>query len=185
MKACFLGLLLAWGPVMAGTVAGPTATLLSRLPEAPIVKAADIQPKHEPPPARPPVPALPRPAEPEQLVVITPDPDGVLDESALPVLEEPDAIPNPFRVRYHPPLPMRDVRVGIDSILIGAGSGQDCAVINGKLYSAGDVLCGLRISSISDEAVDLRHGELLLRLPVQDKPVTLRLPKTSDGAGDF
>jgi hypothetical protein len=112
-----------------------------------------------------------------------PDADGVLDESSVSAVEDDETPVNPFRVRYHPPLPMRDISLGINSILIGAGPGLNSVVINGRLYSAGDDLLGLRVAAISDEAVDLRHGNLLLRLPVQDKPVTLRLPRSA-GVGE-
>jgi hypothetical protein len=129
------------------------------------------------------VPPLPAPAPQDPLVVIAPDADGVLDESAVDAVEDNETPTNPFRVRYHPPLPMRDLRLGINSILIGTDRDTNAAVINGKLYSAGDDFFGLRVSTISDEFIDLRHGNLLLRIPVQDKPVTLRLPK-STGAGE-
>jgi hypothetical protein len=186
MKTHFLGWLLVSGIAVADPLAPPHASdpappavaMLSRLPEAPSLKASDLQPRVENR-TRPAVPPLPPQArvEAEPLVEIRPDSDGVLDESAVATVEDPDGATNPFRIRYRPPLPMQDLRLGIDSILIGAGGGRNTAVINGRPYSAGDELYGLRLSAVSEETVDLRHGNLLLRLPVQDKPITLRLPR--------
>jgi len=162
---------------MAALAVEPAVRQISKLPEAPVLKVSEIAPRAQPS-ARPPVPPLPGPAPADPSVVIKPDADGVIDESAIGVVEEESPI-NPFRVRYHPPLPMRDLHLGINSILIGTDRDTNAVVINGKLYSAGDDLCGLRVSAISNESIDLRHGNLLLRLPVQDKPVTLRLPKST------
>jgi hypothetical protein len=168
------------GPAMAASAADPTIRLISTLPDAPVLKVSEIAPRPQPR-TRPPVPPLPPPPPPaaESLVVIMPDADGVLDESSVSSVEDDENPVNPFRVRYHPPLPMRDIHMGINSILVGAGPGQNAAVIDGKAYSPGDDLYGLRVSVISGEAVDLRHGNLILRLPVQDEPVTLRLPKSA------
>ena len=36
---------------------------------------------------------------------------------------------------------------------------------------------GMTVAAIAADTIDLTQGNLLLRLPVQDKPVTLRLPR--------
>jgi hypothetical protein len=157
----------------------PGATLVSRLPSAPAITVPDIVALARPPSpqTRAPVPALPPSAEADALVVLMPNSDGVLDEASVASVGDSDSIPNPFRVRYRPPLPLREVPITIDSILIGTRPDQDAAVINGRLYSPGETLDGMRVSAISTEAVDLRHNQLLLRIPVQDGPVTLRLSR--------
>jgi hypothetical protein len=179
MKACLIGLLLLPGPAVADQIAEPAAALVSRVPEPPVLRVSDLLP--QPPRARAPVPPLPPPSQAENTVLIVPDADGVLDESAVADVEVHESLRNPFRVRFHPPLPMRDVRLDIESILVSAGRGRDAVVINGCLYSAGDDFSGLRVSTISGDAVDLRRGNLLLRIPVRDDPVTLRLPRTGGG----
>jgi hypothetical protein len=151
--------------------------MLSRLPDALILPVSEIDALARPTPrSRAPVPALPPSILSEAPIVIMPGANEVLDAGSVVSAEEPDKLPNPFRVRYRLPVPTREVHLTIDSILIGSRSEQTSAVINGRLYSPGETLEGLPVAAISAEAVDLRSNRLLLRIPVQDQPVTLRLP---------
>lgn len=167
------------GPAPDAGVHSPSAILMSPMPRAAVMTVAEILALERTslPMPRAPVPKLPRPAPAEELVVITPDADGILDETRTAPAGNSDAIANPFRERYRPPLQMREVRVTIESIVIGRLPGENAAIISGRLYSPGDTLGGLRVAAVSAEAVDLRDNLLLLRLPVQDGPVTLRLPR--------
>ncbi len=184
MKIYLCGLLLILHPVRADPASAAicpeglrAAAMLSRLPDPPILPVFEIAALAQPTPrSRAPIPALPPSILAEAPIVIMPGADGVLDASSVVSVEEPDKIPNPFRVRYHPAPPLREVRLTIDSVLIGSRSEQTAAIINGRLYSPGETLEGLPIAAISADAVDLRENRLLLRMPVQDQPVTLRLP---------
>lgn len=157
----------------------PVATLVSSLPDPPIITVPDILALAQLPAplARAPVPVLPPARSAADLVVVAPDAEGVFDEARVASVGDSDSIPNPFRVRTRPPLPVVEVRLSIESIVIGGRPDRNAAVINGALYSPGETLDGMRVAAISAEAVELRHNQRLFRVPAQDGPVTLRLSR--------
>ena len=113
-------------------------------------------------------------------VVVLPNADGVLDLAGAIQAQVLDAVPNPFRVRYHPAAQICEVPVEISAVLIGTDPTEASAIINGKLYSPGDRLEGLRITSIAADILELRQGDILLRLPVEDetqRPWKIRLSR--------
>jgi len=153
--------------------------------ETPIMKAADLAALAEtaPPPLAP-VPAAPAPppppvrdAGPDAPIVAVPNADGVLDLTGISQIEDSDRLPNPFRVRHHPAVQFRELPLAIGSVLVGDGGTEAAVIINGELYGAGDRLEDLAITSITADSVELRRGPILLKVPVQDQPTTLRLPR--------
>jgi hypothetical protein len=108
---------------------------------------------------------------------VVPNSDGVIDLVALASADPPGALPNPFIVRYRPPASIREVSLAIDAVLVSRNAGDACAIVNGEIYSPGDALAGLTVSSIALDAIELRSEGVRLRLPVGDKPVRLRLPR--------
>lgn len=163
------------------------AVLLSPLPAAAAMTQSQIttlEGSAEPPaapdsdpalPGDPPGGAAPQPGPPADALL--PNADGLIDLCNLEEGAEDGDLPNPFRLRYEPPGVPREVRVEIESVLLGKADGDASAVINGRLYSRGDALEGLPIAAISAQGVELRRGDALLRLPLQDKPLVLRLPR--------
>lgn len=138
------------------------------------VRELEAQPK--PVPAAPaPVPVVaadpvappPKPAEPEPALL--PNADGVLDLAALRVGDES----NPFAVRAVAPESVREITLQLDGIVHGPVS---CAVVNGRTVQAGDRLESLDVVRVESGALLLRHGSELLRLPLTEKPVRVRLP---------
>jgi hypothetical protein len=107
--------------------------------------------------------------------VILPDGEGVLDLAAAQMAQTFDAIPNPFRVRYRPAPPVREVALVISAVLIPGRPEDASAVINGRLYSPGDRLEGLKLTSIGADSLELRGDDVVVRVPVQDQPPKLRL----------
>jgi hypothetical protein len=107
--------------------------------------------------------------------VILPDGEGVLDLAAAQMAQTFDAIPNPFRVRYRPPPPVREVTLVISAVLIPGRPEDASAIINGRLYSPGDCFEGLKLARIGADSLELRGGDMILRVPVQDQPPRLRL----------
>jgi len=174
----------------------PLVVSVPPLPAAPTMERSRLTGDPGSLPFRAPVPALPvpvtgplrstalpspanDPAEPGTTgslpIVILPNEDGILDVAAAGEPVDRDAIPNPFRVRYRPRLQVREVPVTIGLVLVGSNPAGGTAVINGRLYSPGDLLEGMTIAAITADTIELTQGNLLLRLPVQDKPVSLRL----------
>ena len=109
------------------------------------------------------------------LDIILPDGEGVLDLAAVRQAQDFDAIPNPFRIRYRPPAAVREVPLVISTVLITGRPEDASAIINGRLYSPGDRLEGLRLSRIEAERLELTGDGVVLRVPVQDRPPKLRL----------
>lgn len=156
----------------------PSVSAVS-LPSIPTLSAAELlgSPSAL---SREPVPVLPRSPAASQVpadgpAVVSPNADGILDLTAASVPQDPDPLPNPFRVRYRPRMQVREVSLQIGLILVGSRPEDASAVINGKLYSRGDRFEGLLISSITPDTIEFRQDKLLLRVPIEDRPVTLRL----------
>ena len=126
---------------------------------------------------RAPVPDLPATDPGEPVVVVVPDADGVLDETGALQVRDTDGIPNPFVLRSRPAAQTREERLTVESILVGARPDRNAAVVNGRVCSPGEILDGLLVAAISQDAIDLRHNRLLLHVPVQEGPVTLRLSR--------
>ena len=149
-------------------------------PLVPTLSAAELLGSSGAPPPREGVPGLPQAPAANQVradgpAVVSPNADGILDLTAAPVPQDPDPLPNPFRVRYRPRMQVREISLQIGLILVGRHPEDASAVINGKLYSPGDLFEGLPIASITPDTIEFRQDKLLLRVPVEDRPVTLRL----------
>ncbi|MDP1581237.1 MAG: hypothetical protein Q8M02_13260 [Candidatus Didemnitutus sp.] len=113
-----------------------------------------------------PAPAVHRVPEPALL----PNADGVLDLTVGPADDET----NPFAVRTTGPEAVRELTLKLGGLVHGPVS---CAIVNGRTVQAGDRIESLEVVRIETAAVLLRHGSDLLRLPLNDQPVRLRLPR--------
>ncbi len=155
--------------------------LLTPLPAPPVMKAADMALLADMGPApRAPCPLAPAPERnggPEAPVIVRPNADGVLDITGVGETEIPESISNPFRVRYHPQLQVREAPLAIESVLIGGRGENSSVVINGEIYSLGDRWEDMDVAAITASSVELRRGAILLDVPVQDQPTILRLPR--------
>jgi len=164
--------------------APPGAFLATPLPEVRPISQAELAPRGEDgrTPPRAAVPNLPPDPLSENRApgadrIAVPNSDGVIDLAALDAADPPGTIPNPFVVRYRPPASIREVSLTIDGVLISKNAGDDCAIVNGDVYSRGDALAGLVVESIAPDAIELRSDGVRLRIPVADRPVRLRLPR--------
>jgi hypothetical protein len=164
----------------------PALSAAPAVPGIPTMKAADLFALADAETGpRPPVPAVPAPpppagapeAPPDASIIIQPNPDGILDLAAIGDGETAARDSNPFRVRYHPPAQAREMPLAVESVLVGARPADASAVINGDLYSPGDRLAEMTIAAISPDTLELRRGALLLKIPVQERPTLLRLPR--------
>ena len=151
------------------------------LPAVPVLSAAELNGilgSGAPPRERvPPVPLQTESAQtkPNDPVVVSPNSAGILDLTSAPVPQDPDPLTNPFRVRYRPRMQVREVPLQIGLILVGDRPEAASAILNGKLYSVGDVFEGMPIAAITPGTIELRQDQLLLRIPADDRPITLRL----------
>lgn len=107
--------------------------------------------------------------EPVHEPALMPNAEGLLDLTAVRTGDEA----NPFAVRTLPPESVREVALRVGGIVRGP---SPCALINGRPVQAGDRIESLDVVRIEPAAVLLRHGAELLRLPLTEKPVRIRLP---------
>ena len=112
---------------------------------------------------------------PDSALLILPNRQGVLDAAAIAQAEIPEALPNPFRIRWHPPQTVRDWQLILSGVLVGATPDKTSVCLNGGLYGLGDQYEGWTIATISADRIELRKDHLRLQVPVQDTPVTIRL----------
>ena len=170
--------------------AKPLVITMAGLPSVPTMNSSQLAGAAIPSSPRAPVPALPSPGgsppaasdhpTPTAVnppIILSPNADGVLDVAGAGEPMEDDRVPNPFRVRYHPQPQTRDVPLAIGLVLVGDKPADCSAIINGRLYSPGDTLEGMSIAVIGADTVELRQRNLIVRVPVEDKPAILRLPR--------
>ncbi len=127
------------------------------------------EPKSDPPGAH----LSPLPAEP--LISLAPNADGLVDLTGIGRTEATDAIPNPFRLRYHPAGATREFHLAIDSVLIGDRPQDAAAIINCRICAPGDTLGGLKITRIAADGLDFLANGIRVRLPIRERDLTLRL----------
>jgi hypothetical protein len=140
----------------------------SRTPPPPIV--IPLQPEPTPLPRPAPVPPpLPLPAEP----TLTPNADNVIDLAAAVVTAKPGEPVNPFTVRAVPPDAVREVTLHVGGTISGPIA---CAVIDDRIVQVGETIESLLVERIEASTVFLRHSGRLLRLPVSEKAIRVRLP---------
>lgn len=122
-------------------------------------------------PAPPPAPAD----------ALKPDARGLIDIPGFLAAREAradlEAVPNPFRCRFHPPPPADDHDFSVSAILRAPGAGSGACVINGSVLEPGAVVSGLLVRSLLDDGVVLERGSCAVFLPLRDEPVTIRLPR--------
>jgi len=109
-------------------------------------------------------------------VLVVPNADGVIDAVSQNFRETDEELPNPFRVRWHPPMATREAPFRVDSVLLRPRPESACACINGHIFSPGESVEGLIIRAISDEAILLQRGRLTVRCPIGEQQIRLRLP---------
>lgn len=126
------------------------------------------------PPKTPPVPPVPPvPAPPPVETAILPNADGVIDLTALLTRTSDGEDVNPFAVRSLPADAIREVMLHVQGVV---GGEAPCALINQRAVQAEQNIESLTLVGIEPNAVLVRHAGHLLRLPVAEKPVRIRLP---------
>lgn len=124
----------------------------------------------------PPLPVSgPRPgsSQGEPSVTIAPSADNVIELS--PSLLDPPipGLTNPWRQRYQFKTELVETTIRVEGISLGE---EPTCIIGEKLYSVGDQFAVFTVASIDGEGIYLRRDAFLLRIPMQEKPITLRYP---------
>jgi hypothetical protein len=106
-------------------------------------------------------------------VTLPPSADNIIELS--PALLEPQSIgmSNPFRQRYQFETQLRETKITLNGISLGP---VPSCVIGEKIYNAGDSFESFTIESIDADGIFLRKESFLLRIPMQEAPITLRYP---------
>jgi hypothetical protein len=69
------------------------------------------------------------------------------------------------------------VPFALTAILNPAGSPVGSCIINSQISSVGDLMEGLMIAAIDVDGVVLQGPHFRVRVPLQEQPVTIRLPR--------
>lgn len=160
------------------------AALAKPLIDVPSISVSALTPPLSPRPSVPDLPeAQPVIASPRvessasATAIITADVRDVIDLVAGISRDETATAPNPFRVRYQPKLQTREIALNLGLVHAGQDPRQSSVVINGELYGIGDAIETLTVAAISPYWIELRTAQFTARIPVQDRPVVLRLPR--------
>jgi hypothetical protein len=116
----------------------------------------------------------PTPTVPEEILgALAPNAEGVIDLVAILTKAETGAEVNPFAVRSLPAEAVREVALHVSGLIQGDAP---CAIINGRTVEPGGAVETFTLLRIEPAAVVFRQGQHLLRLPVSETPVKVRLP---------
>lgn len=160
-------------PPVAVVESVSTATLTTSATATPTVEKDLPLPPAPPELERPVATASPRTTQLSTEPAILPNADGLIDLVALLTpLREGDEV-NPFAVRTLPPDAVREITLHVRGVIHGA---SPCALINHRAVLPGESTESLNLTAVESDAVLIRHAGRLLRLPVSEKPVRIRLP---------
>jgi hypothetical protein len=113
-------------------------------------------------------------AEPEDTTsMLAPNGAGVIDLVAVLTKSEAGSEVNPFAVRSVPAEAVREVELHVSGLIRGA---KPCALVNGRTVSPGGSVETFTLIRLDATGVIFRQGAHLLRLPVSETPVRVRLP---------
>lgn len=151
--------------------------------EAPPVEPAPARPRASDVVATPPVaqPLAPAPApasvpgDPavEDVIVLSPNRERVVEISGALFSRGDGDVPNPFLQQYQPKVPAREMTLAVCGVVMGP---HPTAVLNERVCSVGETIDGFRIESIQADLVVLRWENFMLRIPAEAQLVTVRYP---------
>ncbi len=170
-QAQYIEALLNQNDALSARLATPVAPTTEV--SVPVLPVPVNNPPAVPAPAGMPAVASHAPVEPAPESPLVPNADGVIDLAAATLAAKPGETVNPVAVRVVAADAVREITVQVSGIIAGPTL---CAVLNGRLIQAGDSIESLTVERVESDAVLARHSGHLLRLPVSEKPVRLRLP---------
>lgn len=109
----------------------------------------------------------------EEVGVLAPNAEGVIDLVAVILANTENAEANPFAVRSVPADAVREVALHVSGLVQGD---SPFALVNGRTVAPGEAVESFTLVRIEPAAAVVRHGTHRLRLPVSETPVRIRLP---------
>jgi hypothetical protein len=134
------------------------------------VRTLENPPPAAVPPAEP--PSVPETKPEDRVAMLAPNAEGMIDLVAAAKTPAADEV-NPFAVRSQPGDAGREVSLHVSGLILGK---NPCALVNGRPLEPNEAIEGLVLIRIIEGAAIFQHGSHLLRLPVAEKPVKIRLP---------
>jgi hypothetical protein len=104
--------------------------------------------------------------------ILAPNAEGLIDLTGTGRAGPADEPVNPFAVRTIPADQTREITLKVGGIILGA---TPSALVNNRLVQAGDRVEAFAVERIESDAVLVRAGAHLLRLPVSTVPARVRL----------
>jgi hypothetical protein len=81
---------------------------------------------------------------------------------------------NPFLQLYQPPYKPKDEKIVVSAAIPGP---NPTCIINGMMFAEGDKFEGaIAVYRVDADEIYLQRGTFLLKCPVSDRELTLRLP---------
>ncbi len=105
-----------------------------------------------------------------------PDKDGIVMLVRLVELNA-SALNNPFEIRVQPTIATVDTVIEVGGIIRGYTEGQHTAIVNGRVYSQGDMVDGFKIYLILEKSIIVEYNNKYVNIP-RDRKITLRLPQS-------
>lgn len=149
-------------------LAAQLAALQTATESKPTPVAAEPATAGAPPPVRAVLPEAP-----ETDSALAPNAEGLIDLAGIGRAGPADEPVNPFAVRTIPADQTREVTLRVGGIILGA---TPSALVNNRLVQAGDRIEAFSVERIETDAVLVRAGAHLLRLPVSTVAARVRLP---------
>jgi hypothetical protein len=107
------------------------------------------------------------------LITLLPNSEGVIDMRLAVGNSIAGGSSNPFASRWTTKTTAQNLSLRISSLAIGSPSS---ITLNGKLISVGDSYEGFRLHTVDRDGVYLQRDGFLLRVPMGEAPVQVRLP---------
>jgi hypothetical protein len=117
---------------------------------------------------------VPPTLDPSKYSIIEPDADNVVQLNPNLFIVPVQTTNNPFLQLYQPPYKPKDEKIIVSAAIPGP---NPTCIINGMMFAEGDKFEGaLAVYRVDADEIYLQRGAFLLKCPVSDRELTLRLP---------
>ena len=121
-----------------------------------------------------PAPRVPPTLDPSKFSIIEPDTDNVVQLNPNLFIAPVQTTNNPFLQLYQPPYKPKDEKIVVSAAIPGP---NPTCIINGMMFAEGDKFEGaIAVYRVDADEIYLQRGTFLIKCPVSDRELTLRLP---------